>query len=204
MGLRFRRSVRLFPGVRLNFSGSGISTSIGGRGAHVTIGHGHIRQTVGIPGTGISYTTISKDHGQTPQQRSGADGSGADGSSGIVRLAVILVCAGVLITVLSGPKHPSGPAPHDVPTATPAPPYPTRTALPPSEPHESYSVAVDSLNQRDRPNGAVIGALHRGELVDVFETSQGWARISKAGYPPRWVFERMLCKGSGCASDAHH
>jgi hypothetical protein len=30
MGFRFRRSVRLFPGVRVNFSGSGIGTSIGG------------------------------------------------------------------------------------------------------------------------------------------------------------------------------
>jgi hypothetical protein len=56
MGLRFYRRVRLFPGVRINLSRSGISTSIGVRGAHVTIGHGKVRETVGIPGTGLSYT----------------------------------------------------------------------------------------------------------------------------------------------------
>lgn len=55
MGLRFRRSVRLFPGVRLNFSRSGVSTSIGLRGATVTLGPGGTYANVGIPGTGISY-----------------------------------------------------------------------------------------------------------------------------------------------------
>ncbi len=38
MGLRFRRSLRLFPGVRLNFSRSGISTTVGVRGASITLG----------------------------------------------------------------------------------------------------------------------------------------------------------------------
>jgi len=78
--LRFRRSVRLFPGVRLNFSRRGISTSIGGRGAHVTIGHGQVRETVGIPGTGVSYTEQHSYHhpdhrvqvSQPTQSRSGA------------------------------------------------------------------------------------------------------------------------------------
>jgi hypothetical protein len=28
----------------------------GRRGAHITIGHGHVRSTVGLPGAGISYT----------------------------------------------------------------------------------------------------------------------------------------------------
>jgi hypothetical protein len=56
MGWRFRRSVKILPGVRLNFSRSGISTSVGVRGAHVTVGHGKVRETVGLPGSGISYS----------------------------------------------------------------------------------------------------------------------------------------------------
>ena len=56
--LRVRRSVKLLPGVRLNFSKSGVSTSIGGRGAHATYGHGKVRSTVGLPGTGVSYTSV--------------------------------------------------------------------------------------------------------------------------------------------------
>lgn len=55
MGLRFRRSVRLFPGVRLNFSRSGVSTSIGVRGATVTVGPRGAYANVGLPGTGLSY-----------------------------------------------------------------------------------------------------------------------------------------------------
>lgn len=57
MGFRFRRSVRLFPGVRLNVSGkSGLSASFGTRGAWLTVGRRGTRATMGIPGTGISYT----------------------------------------------------------------------------------------------------------------------------------------------------
>jgi hypothetical protein len=62
MGWRFRRSVKLLPGIRLNLSRSGVSTSIGVRGAHVTVGHGKVRETVGIPGTGISYTQTQGTH----------------------------------------------------------------------------------------------------------------------------------------------
>jgi hypothetical protein len=57
MGFRFRRSVRLFPGVRLNFSRSGVSTSIGVRGASMTFGSRGAYANVGIPGSGLSYRT---------------------------------------------------------------------------------------------------------------------------------------------------
>lgn len=55
MGFRFRRSVRLFPGVRLNFSLSGVSVSAGVPGAMINIGPRGSRLTMGLPGTGISY-----------------------------------------------------------------------------------------------------------------------------------------------------
>lgn len=59
---RFRRSVKLFPGVRLNLSRSGVSTSIGRPGAWFTIGPRGTRTTIGIPGTGLSYTEQSTNH----------------------------------------------------------------------------------------------------------------------------------------------
>jgi hypothetical protein len=40
VGFRFRRSLRILPGIRLNIGKPGVSTSIGVRGAHVIIGHG--------------------------------------------------------------------------------------------------------------------------------------------------------------------
>ena len=56
MGLQFSRRVRIIPEVRLNFSKSGVSTSIGGRGAWFTIGSHGTRVTAGLPGTGLYFT----------------------------------------------------------------------------------------------------------------------------------------------------
>jgi len=52
MGWGFRKSIKVAPGIRLNFSKSGISTSIGGKGfTYNTRG----RVTASVPGTGIRY-----------------------------------------------------------------------------------------------------------------------------------------------------
>jgi len=59
MGFRFFRRMNIIPGVRLNFSKSGISPSFGVRGARVTLGRTGVRKTVGIPGTGLFYTEVA-------------------------------------------------------------------------------------------------------------------------------------------------
>lgn len=59
---RFRRSFKLFPGVRWNIGKKSSSLSIGGRGAHYTVGTSGSRFTAGIPGTGLSYTDIHSSH----------------------------------------------------------------------------------------------------------------------------------------------
>ena len=57
MAFRFRRSIKILPGIRINIGKRSISTSIGERGAQVTLRPGRTaRTTVGLPGTGISYT----------------------------------------------------------------------------------------------------------------------------------------------------
>jgi hypothetical protein len=64
MGLRFHKSISILPGVKLNISKTGISASVGGRGATVNIGKGgRVRGTVGAPGTGISYSEEIKSDG---------------------------------------------------------------------------------------------------------------------------------------------
>ncbi|MEX3930067.1 DUF4236 domain-containing protein [Paraburkholderia sp. BR10936] len=53
MGWGFRKSIKIAPGIRVNLSKNGISTSIGGKGlTYNTRG----RVTASIPGTGIRYT----------------------------------------------------------------------------------------------------------------------------------------------------
>ena len=56
MGFRFHRSVRILPFLRLHFSRDGVSASLGWQGANVRLGRRGARGTVGIPGTGASYS----------------------------------------------------------------------------------------------------------------------------------------------------
>lgn len=61
MGFRFRTSLSLGRGVRINISKRGFSSvSVGRPGATLNIGRRGVRETVGLPGTGLSYTTVSK------------------------------------------------------------------------------------------------------------------------------------------------
>ncbi len=57
MSIRFHKRIRIFPGVWLNFSKSGVSISFGGRGLTENIGPRSHQETIGAPGTGISYRT---------------------------------------------------------------------------------------------------------------------------------------------------
>ena len=57
MGLRFRKSITLCKGVRLNFGKTGASVTLGQKGFHKTIStSGRVTTSIGIPGTGIYYT----------------------------------------------------------------------------------------------------------------------------------------------------
>lgn len=65
MGLRFRKSVKIAPGIRVNFGKKGSSLSIGGRGATVNLSKKGTRTTIGIPGTGLSYSEYKKHNSST-------------------------------------------------------------------------------------------------------------------------------------------
>ena len=54
MGLRFRKSFKLAPGIRMNFSGSDASWTIGPRGASAGIGKRGTYPDAGIPEAGLS------------------------------------------------------------------------------------------------------------------------------------------------------
>lgn len=55
MGLYWRRSTKILPGVRINWSKSGPSISMGPRGAKVNIGKRGTYVSGSIPGTGLYY-----------------------------------------------------------------------------------------------------------------------------------------------------
>lgn len=66
MSFRFRRTIKIAPGVRLNLGKSGASVSIGTRGASITVGKSGVYGNVGIPCTGMSWRTKLGD--TTPEK----------------------------------------------------------------------------------------------------------------------------------------
>ncbi len=65
MGWRFRKSVRLAPGLRVNLNKGTPSLSVGRRrgGLTLNLSEKGKRFTVGLPGTGLSYNTYSRHQG---------------------------------------------------------------------------------------------------------------------------------------------
>lgn len=58
MGWRFRKSLKILPGIKVNIGKDGFSSvSVGTRGAHITMGKKGTTLSAGIPGTGLSYVT---------------------------------------------------------------------------------------------------------------------------------------------------
>jgi hypothetical protein len=125
MGFRFRRSIKLFPGLRLNFGKRGISTSIGVRSAHVTYGPTGTRTTVGLPGTGLSYTHLDKPHRDIQANQSDAERppgyAATQGSAlrGLLWIGLIVVALAVATNRPAPPVPLPSPAESLAPTTTP-------------------------------------------------------------------------------------
>lgn len=62
MGFRHHRSVKIFPGVKINFNKTGHSITIGGKYAHTTINkkRGTVTQSYNVPIKGLSYSETTK------------------------------------------------------------------------------------------------------------------------------------------------
>jgi hypothetical protein len=56
MSFRFRRTLSLLPGIRLNLSKSGAAVSVGPKGAKITAGPTGIGAAAGVPGTGMFWS----------------------------------------------------------------------------------------------------------------------------------------------------
>lgn len=71
MGFRFRKSFKIAPGVRLNIGKKSVGISAGVKGARVSVNSsGRKTTTVGLPGTGLSYSKTEKIGGRKTTTRS--------------------------------------------------------------------------------------------------------------------------------------
>jgi len=68
MGLKFRKSFKVAPGVRLNVGKKGVGVSVGGKGFRVSSSSRGTTISSGIPGTGISYSKHISSRTKRPQR----------------------------------------------------------------------------------------------------------------------------------------
>ncbi|AEA19658.1 MULTISPECIES: DUF4236 domain-containing protein [Bacillus cereus group] len=74
MGFKFRKSIKVAPGVKINVTHKGVGVSAGVKGASISTGPSGSRITTSLPGTGISYEQrIGKKRG--PKQRTSSSAS---------------------------------------------------------------------------------------------------------------------------------
>ena len=109
MPIRFRKTFKILPGVKINVSKHGISTTVGPRGIHLTFNRYGVRQSVGLPGSGLSESSYIVGGGQQneaekPEEAAARDvqrihhggGRGCE-IPGCGCLLLVLLIAGVLI-----------------------------------------------------------------------------------------------------------
>jgi hypothetical protein len=82
MGLRFRSSIRLAKGVRLNLGKKGASLSLGGNGMTVNLSRKGAKATLGLPGTGLSYTQTLTANKRPAAENTGGHAAPVSGGTG--------------------------------------------------------------------------------------------------------------------------
>lgn len=99
MALRFRRTVKIAPGVRLNLTKTGISARVGPRGAGVTMGTSGTTVSAGLPGTGlhVSPKVTKKPHAITKGTRARTDASHIGKPMGLFGWLGIIVWIAIVI-----------------------------------------------------------------------------------------------------------
>lgn len=94
MPFRFRKSISLGKGLRVNLGKRGASLSLGGRGATVNLSGRGTRTTVGIPGTGLSYSTSDSNSNDLNK-------TSPPGGTGLEWLSLFTQGIGLIFSIIS-------------------------------------------------------------------------------------------------------
>lgn len=190
--MRFRKSVKLAPGVRINLSKSGISTTLGRRGASVTIGGRGRHATAKRPGTGIR---------SSPRLAGGDAGGASNGGAAKASGCASAGCLGFFLLVLLGmcldtdrPSSPPAPGSASLSRTSSysASDYATSSyGEPAAAETRDWLYIHGSLNVRAEPDksAAVVRTLRRGDYVQLGpKDTSGWARVYSAGTAEGYVY----------------
>jgi len=181
-GLRFQKRLRVLPGVRINLSKSGASTSIGPRGGDGNIGPPSAN--AGIPGSGLSTRAkLSKPHSALIGVAVLAVGLGFAAYKNMDRIAAWLAPAPVAQQIV----QPSQP----VTAAAPA-----RQAAAASRPKSIRAQAAELLvaggtiyvrrggsvlRETEKTSGTTLKKLDKGAAVTVVALDDEWTKVNSGG-----------------------
>lgn len=182
MAFRFRKIIKLFPGVRLNISKSGLSTTFGGPGAAINIGKRGTRGTIGLPGSGMSYSTMlsggrrrAASNAQDPDTSIEPDAvkQGSGGCIGILLIGSFIII--MAIAFIGGQESTPPTSTSDIADSELANPSPTdpSSAL-------TRTVTAANVNCRATPSASgKIGAKTGAKETKVIELSRqnGWVLV---------------------------
>lgn len=90
MAIRFRKSFKLAPGLRLNVGKKGASLRVGPKGAGYTVGTSGQRVSASIPGTGVGFTSKVGNRKSDNQNTNPSVGSWVTGLVGLFLICVFL------------------------------------------------------------------------------------------------------------------
>lgn len=183
MGWRFRKSIKILPGVKLNFNKKSVGITFGGKGAHYTINSkGKRTASIGIPGTGLYYTESSrsskKGSSPAPSMQSNNFQSKKPRALGCLIPTLIFI----ILVSLSGAMLSENSSSSDMDAN-----YETSSA--PETETETQSVetmyTTASLNVRSGPGTEydIITTLDVGEAVAVIQVLDNWAELEFSPSP---------------------
>ena len=169
MGFRFQKRIGILPGVRINLSKSGLSASLGPRGADVNIGRNGITTNAGIPGTGLSYR--SKVGSKT-------------GMLGILALVLGLGFAAYKnADKIAHVFAPATPASAPVRASTPAPAAAPVNMAPSGVPGALRYVHRDGSVLREKPktSAKALKKESKGAQLIILAEGEGWSKVQDGG-----------------------
>lgn len=221
MGWRYRRSIKILPGLRMNVGSRGVSSfSFGGRGVTINMNKHGVRSTFSLPGTGISYQTKTTSY-HAPKLPSRPSAPTTHWSPGQRRSFGIYAVVGVAALIIyfalrpvvtasqtamdaqrnsaSSSVQASGEQLSLPPVITPAVsaevPVPQVPSSSKQDPGKREAVTTTGANVRSLPSmsGSIITTLGAGVSVQVVETDGVWCRVlDHEGTPLGWVHGSIL------------
>ena len=222
MSWRYRRSVKLLPGLRMNVGSRGVTSfSLGGRGITINLSKRGTKSTYSLPGTGISYQTqTTRPHTVKPSVVISRPVAQVSGSQAPARAWKPYAMIGVAALIGYLALRPSDPIQQAAPSRQ-------RAAVPPPEVSGSQlsvpliispAKAADAVgrqigsaqkdqamrrevttktgsNIRSSPSitAPIVKVLIAGTMLQIVGTDGGWDRVLDAnGNQLGWIHESVV------------